>query len=80
MKAAQHYQIKLQGHLPDRWQTHFDGLTLTRTADGYTILQGPVVDQAALHGLFARIQTVGLVLVSVNLIAGEEESNEPHGK
>ena len=59
------YQIRLQGHLDARWSDWFDGLTLTRESDGATTLEGPVVDQAALHGLLQRVRDTGLPLVSV---------------
>ena len=48
------YEIRLQGRLDPRWSAWFDGLTLTAGADGTTTLRGPVVDQAALHGLLQQ--------------------------
>lgn len=65
------YEIRLQGHLDARWSAWFDGLTLTRENDGTTLLQGPVVDQAALHGLLQKVRDVGLPLVSVTHVASE---------
>jgi hypothetical protein len=62
---AGRYQIRLQGHLDARWSDLFDGLTLTREGDGTTLLEGPVVDQSALHGLLQRVRDTGLPLVSV---------------
>ena len=59
------YEIRLQGHLDDRWAARFDGLSLTHERDGTTILSGPVVDQAALHGLLSKVRDLGLPLVSV---------------
>ena len=59
------YQIRLKGHLDDRWADWFDGLTLTRDDTNTTLLTGPVVDQAALHGLLRRVRDLGLPLVSV---------------
>jgi hypothetical protein len=59
------YQIRLQGHLAPRWSAWFDGLTLTHDTDGTTLLQGPVLDQAALHGLLQRVRDTGLPLVSL---------------
>ncbi len=59
------YEIRLQGHLASRWSDWFDGLTLTRESDGTTLLQGRVVDQAALHGLLQKARDLGLALVSV---------------
>jgi hypothetical protein len=59
------YEICLQGRLDSRWSVWFDGLTLTAGADGTTTIRGPVVDQAALHGLLQRLRDLGLPLISV---------------
>ena len=60
-----HYEIGLACHLDQRWAEWFDGLTLTHQSDGTTVLHGPVVDQAALHGLLQKVGDLGLPLVSV---------------
>jgi hypothetical protein len=62
---AGRYEIRLQGHLDTRWTAWFDGLALTHEGDGTTVIQGPVVDQAALHGLLQKVRDLGLPLVSV---------------
>ncbi|NTU82218.1 MAG: hypothetical protein HGA45_23040 [Chloroflexales bacterium] len=59
------YTIRLKGQLDDRWADWFDGLTLTRAANGETLLTGPVADQAALHGLLRKVRDLGLPLLSV---------------
>jgi hypothetical protein len=59
------YEIRLAGHLDQRWAQWFDGLALVRRSDGTTVLTGPVVDQAALHGLLQKVRDLGLRLVSV---------------
>ena len=59
------YEIRVQGHLDDRWTAWFDGLDLSRTDDGTTVLRGPVTDQAALHGLLRKLRDLGVPLVSV---------------
>jgi len=64
------YEIRVKGHLADRWAAWFDGMTLTRRADGTTVLDGPVVDQSALHGLLGKISDLGLPLVSVTPTSG----------
>ena len=61
------YEIRLRGQLDPRWSARFDGMTLT-TADGLTLLAGPVVDQAALHGLLHQLRDIGLPLVSVRQV------------
>ena len=60
------YQIRLEGHLSHQWTGWFDGLAITQTAEGDTLLTGPVVDQAALHGVLKKVRDLGLTLISVN--------------
>jgi hypothetical protein len=59
-------EIRLKGHLDERWTDWFEGLTITREASGETRLTGPVVDQTALHGLLRKVRDLGLPLISVN--------------
>jgi hypothetical protein len=59
------YEIRLQGRLDARWADWFEGLTLTQESDGTTVLSGLVVDQAALHGLLAKVRDLGLPLIAV---------------
>ena len=73
MSSAQEpdrYEIRVKGHLTDRWGAWFDGMTLTRGTDGTTLLDGPVVDQSALHGLLRKVSDLGLPLVSVTPTPG----------
>jgi hypothetical protein len=67
------YQIILQGHLSRRWSDWFEGFTITLDEQGQTILTGPVIDQAALHGLLKKIRDLGLPLISVNRLDPDEE-------
>ncbi|MCO5214114.1 MAG: hypothetical protein M9936_30820, partial [Caldilinea sp.] len=66
MNEHTHYRIKIKGQLDSRWQDWFDGLTITPTDDDNIILSGDIVDQAALHGIFAKIRNLGLTIVSIN--------------
>jgi hypothetical protein len=59
------YEIRLKGHLDAKWADWFDGLTITREDNGETLLRGPVVDQAALHGVLRKVRDLGLPLLSV---------------
>ncbi|MBV7333940.1 hypothetical protein KFU94_38045 [Chloroflexi bacterium TSY] len=62
------YQIRLEGHLDTSWSTWFNGLSMTCYEDGTMDLTGPIADQAALHGLLAKIRDLGLPLVAVHRI------------
>ncbi|WP_047866647.1 hypothetical protein [Rubrobacter aplysinae] len=62
------YEIRVRGHLGREWTDWFEGLTITPGDGGDTLLSGPVVDQAALHGLMRKVRDLGLPLVSVNRI------------
>jgi hypothetical protein len=65
------YEIRVNGHLDDRWAGRFDGLTLTREEHGVTRLTGTVVDQAALHGLLRAVRDLGVRLLSVTRLQPE---------
>ena len=60
------YQIKIGGHLSSQWTEWFEDLSITREADGVTLLTGPVVDQAALYGLLKKVRDLGMPLLAVN--------------
>ena len=62
---ADTYRIRVRGHLDNRWSEWLGGLTIHHQEDGTTLLVGPVVDQAALHGVIIRIRDLGLPLLSV---------------
>jgi hypothetical protein len=59
------YEIRLKGHLDDRWADWFEGLSFTHESNGTPILCGPVVDQAALHGLLKKVRDLGIPLLLV---------------
>jgi hypothetical protein len=62
------YEIRLQGHLDRRWVAWFDGLSISHESGGTTLLDGPIADQAALHGLLLKVRDTGLPLVSVTQV------------
>lgn len=62
------YQIRVRGHLDERWFRWFDGLTISLTPDGETLITGTALDHAALHALLNRIRDLSLELISVQQI------------
>jgi hypothetical protein len=60
------YQIRIEGHLGREWTDWFGGLTVTLEDNGETLLTGPVVDQAALHGLLRKVRDLGMPLLSLS--------------
>lgn len=70
------YQIRLKGHLGPQWSTYFEGFTLKNSENGEALLTGVVVDQAALHGVLAKIRDLGLPLLSVNRVAFGKASDD----
>ena len=66
------YQIRIKGHLDRKWADWFCGLRITSQASGETLLTGPVLDQAMLHGLLRKVRDVSLPLVAVIRIEPEQ--------
>ncbi len=67
------YEIRIKGHLDDRWADWFEGLTFTHESDGTTILDGPLTDQAALLGVLNGIRDLGLPIISVQCVGPTEK-------
>ena len=71
------YQIKIEGQLGSQWADWFEGLTITPDDNGDTLLTGPVIDQAALHGLLKKVRDLGMPLVSVSpLEPGQPDTSD----
>jgi len=68
LEQSNHYQIRVKGHLDPQWADWFEGMSVTPDEDDTTLITGPVVDDAALHGLLKRVRDSGLRLLSVNYI------------
>lgn len=69
------YHIQVEGHLGPRWQGWFAPLTVTPNANGTTLLTGPIVDQAALHGILTKVRDLGLPLLSIVRVDSERDTN-----
>src|SRR4051812_24597277 len=59
------YEIRINGHLDQRWADQLEGLSFTHESNGTTNLHGPITDQAALHGVLNRIRDLGLPIISI---------------
>jgi len=66
------YEIRLQGHLSSHRAQMFEGFTIVLGPGGETVLTGPVIDQAALHGILERIRDLGVPLLSVKRLPEED--------
>ncbi len=66
------YEIRIEGHLTDRWSDWFEGLAVNRDSNGETILSGSMTDQAALFGVLNKIHALNLTLISVNRSSSED--------
>jgi len=73
------YEIRIKGHLGHLWTDWFEGLTITLEEDGDTLITGPVVDQAALHGLLKKVRDLGMPLISVNGVEPDPSTTLPFG-
>ena len=71
------YEIRIKGHLDNRWADWFEGLAITLEDNGDTLLTGPVVDQAALHGLLRKVRDLAMPLLSVTRVRpGQADASE----
>ncbi|HST46971.1 hypothetical protein [Jatrophihabitans sp.] len=71
------YEVRVQGHLDRHWTGWLGDLTVTHHADGTSTLTGPVADQAALHGLLAKVRDLGIALVSITPISPTPSKEQP---
>lgn len=73
------YHIRVKGHLDRHWSAWFGNLTITNQPNGETLLCGQLTDQAALHGLLIKIRDLGLTLLAVTTLGGDDKDNS-HSK
>lgn len=69
---AEIYEIRLRGHLPDKYADWFNGMTISRNDDGTTTITGTLQDQTALHSILFKIRNINIGLLSVNTIEAEQ--------
>ncbi len=67
------YKIRVKGHLDGRWSEWFDGLEITNLQNGEAMLSGDIVDQAALHGVLAKVRDLNMALVAVSNVGPERQ-------
>jgi hypothetical protein len=72
MDEPSFYEIRVEGHLTDRWFDWFEGLAIRNDPNGETMLSGLIIDQAALMGALGKIQALNLTLISVNRLSTQE--------
>ena len=75
MDKPTNYEIKIKGHLDNTWADWFDGLKISNLDSGEAVLSGDLPDQSALFGLLNRINSLSLVLISVNSIREQNIEN-----
>jgi len=71
------YEIRVKGHLEGRWSEWFDGLEITNLESGEALLSGEIMDQAALHGVLAKVRDLGLPLVAVTSLGPDQLRTRP---
>ena len=59
------YEVRIEGHLDNRWAGWFGDFTLTPQSDGTTLLRGAVTDQSDLHGVLTKLRDLGVTLISL---------------
>jgi len=70
------YEIRVEGHLPSAWSYWFEGMDLQCDPDGNSVLSGPLPDQAAVHGVLAKIRDLNLKLISMTRRSQEQATRE----
>jgi hypothetical protein len=70
------YEIVIEGHLDKKWSDWLGGMEIIHEETGYTLLAGPIADQAALYGTLAKIRDLGLALISLTAMSVESDEKE----
>ena len=74
------YEIRIKGHLDERWADSLESMVFTHESDGTTNLHGPLTDQAALHGVLNRLRDLALPIISVQRVGPIETLEESHDR
>ena len=69
------YEIRVQRRLDQRWSTWFDSLTISYEGEDITVLRGPLVDEAALHGILIKVRDLALPLLAVSRVPDSKKDN-----
>lgn len=73
MSTPRCYEIRVEGHLSERWSSWFEGMTICHEASGDTVLTGPLADEAALHGVLIKIRDLRLPLIAVRRLTPDRD-------
>jgi hypothetical protein len=74
------YQTRINGYLDPHWSSWFEAVAITLEDNGETLLTGPLVNQAALHGLIRKVRDLGIPRLSVVCVkASQAETSEVTG-
>ena len=74
------YEIRVKGHLDFELSEWFDDLSIKLEADGFTLLSGPFIDQAALYGLLKKLNEYGLSLISFKKVEVDQNQSRMKGE
>ena len=77
-RLATRYEVRVEGHLQQRWSAWLDGFALAPESDGITVISGQVEDQAALHGLLQKLRDIGIPMISLTSFPPNAGSADPH--
>jgi hypothetical protein len=69
-----YYEIRVKGHLDERWAEWFYPMSITNVQNGEAVLAGEVIDQAALHGMLVKVRDLGLPLIAVQQAHGNQDA------
>lgn len=70
------YHIRIKGHLDPSWQEWFEGLEIVQEKEGTMLFSGPLQDQAALHGILAKIRGLGLTLLALDTLEPTQDEEQ----